>query len=42
VPSAIEYIQGQREHHRTKSFQDEYRELLKRHEIAFDERYAWG
>jgi REP element-mobilizing transposase RayT len=42
VPTVAEYIQGQREHHRTKSFQDEYRELLKRHEIEFDERYAWG
>jgi hypothetical protein len=36
------YIQRQREHHRTMSFQEEYRELLKRHGIEFDERYAWG
>jgi putative transposase len=42
IQSVIEYIQGQREHHRTKSFQEEYRELLKRHEIEFDEAYAWG
>ena len=42
VPSVIEYIRGQREHHRTKSFQEEYRELLKRHGIEFDERYIWG
>jgi REP element-mobilizing transposase RayT len=42
VPSVSEYIQGQREHHRAKSFQEEYRELLKRHEIEFDERYVWG
>jgi len=42
LPSVIEYIQGQREHHRTRSFQEEYRALLKRHEIEFDERYAWG
>ncbi len=42
VPSVIEYIQGQREHHRTKSFQEEYRELLMRHGIEFDERYVWG
>jgi len=38
----IANIQGKREHHRRKSFQEEYRELLKRHEIEFDERYAWG
>ena len=42
VPSVIEYIQGQREHHRATSFQDEYRALLKRHEIDWDERYIWG
>jgi putative transposase len=42
VPSLGEYIQKQREHHRTKSFQEEYRALLKRHEIEFDEGYVWG
>jgi putative transposase len=35
------YIGGQREHHRRVSFQDEYRELLKRYEIEFVERYLW-
>jgi hypothetical protein len=42
VPSVIEYIQAQREHHRTRSFQEEYRVLLKRHEIDFEEGYVWG
>ncbi|MGA2033704.1 MAG: IS200/IS605 family transposase [Thermoguttaceae bacterium] len=42
LPSVIDYIQGQREHHRAKTFQEEYRELLRRHEIEFDERYVWG
>lgn len=42
VPLVIEYIRGQREHHRAKSFQEEYRELLKRHAIECDERYVWG
>jgi putative transposase len=36
-----EYIRNQQEHHRVKSFQEEYRELLRRHEIKFDERYLW-
>jgi hypothetical protein len=31
----------QQEHHRTTSFQQEYREFLVRHEIEFDERYVW-
>lgn len=41
VPTVREYIAGQREHHRVKSFQEEYRAFLKRHRIAFDERYVW-
>jgi putative transposase len=35
------YIANQAEHHRKRSFQDEYRSFLKRHGIAYDERYAW-
>lgn len=35
------YIENQREHHRSMSFQDELRALLRRHGIAFDERYVW-
>ncbi|MGD0816380.1 MAG: transposase [Verrucomicrobiota bacterium] len=35
------YIAGQEEHHRKVSFQDEFRLLLKRYEIEFDERYVW-
>ena len=35
------YIAGQEEHHRNVSFQEEYRQFLNRHEIAFDERYVW-
>jgi REP element-mobilizing transposase RayT len=36
-----EYIRGQEHHHRTESFQDEFRRLLKKYEIEFDERYVW-
>jgi len=35
------YIAGQEEHHRKVSFQDEFRRLLQRYEIEFDERYVW-
>ena len=31
----------QEEHHRNVSFQDEFRQLLQRYEIEFDERYMW-
>jgi len=36
-----EYIANQQEHHRKKSFQEEYRLFLERHNVAFDERYVW-
>ena len=43
--SAVErlkqYIARQHEHHHGQSFQDEFRELLMRYEIPFDERYVW-
>ena len=35
------YIRQQREHHRSKTFQEEYRTFLDRHGIAYDERYLW-
>jgi hypothetical protein len=37
----IGYIQNQEDHHRTMSFQDEFRKLLERYRIAHDERYVW-
>lgn len=42
-PSQIEnvraYIQEQEEHHRTRTFREEYLELLRRSGVEFDERY---
>jgi putative transposase len=35
------YIQNQREHHRTKSFKDEFRSFLKWNKIAYDEKHVW-
>jgi REP element-mobilizing transposase RayT len=35
------YISDQERHHRRRTFQDEFREFLKAHEIAWDERYVW-
>jgi len=37
----LQYIETQQEHHRTRTFEEEYRELLRRHGIDFDERYVW-
>ncbi len=36
-----QYIAGQKEHHRKKSFQEEYLELLRESGIDFDGRYLW-
>ena len=35
------YIRGQKEHHRKRTFQDEYLDLLRQNDIEFDERYLW-
>ena len=35
------YIAGQEEHHRAVSFQDEFRAMLTRHGVEWDERYVW-
>ena len=36
-----EYVRNQEEHHRAKSFEEEYRGFLRRYGIEFDERYVW-
>jgi REP element-mobilizing transposase RayT len=41
VPAVKDYIAGQEEHHRSISFQDEFRELLRRYEIDYDEQFVW-
>ncbi len=41
VPTVTNYIRNQEKHHRTKSFQDEFRAFLVKHEIEYDERYVW-
>jgi putative transposase len=41
VDAVRAYIAGQEKHHRKVSFQEEFRRLLERYEIAFDERYVW-
>ncbi len=35
------YIASQAEHHRTMTFQEEFREILRKHELEWDERYVW-
>ena len=37
----LHYIDTQEEHHRTRTFQDEYRAFLNKYGIEYDERYVW-
>jgi REP element-mobilizing transposase RayT len=41
LEAVAQYVEAQQEHHRTRTFQGEYRELLHKHGINFDERYVW-
>ena len=34
------YIHNQEEHHRRRTFREEYLEFLRRHGVAFEERYV--
>jgi putative transposase len=45
-PSTLEaltrYIDTQEEHHQKSTFQEEYRKLLKKYGVEYDERYVWS
>jgi REP element-mobilizing transposase RayT len=37
----VEYIRNQEAHHKKMTFQEEFLALLKKHRVAYDERYLW-
>lgn len=41
VPKTIAYINNQKEHHRKKTFEEEFIELLRRHNVDFDSRFVF-
>jgi putative transposase len=41
LEQVLEYVANQATHHKTRTFQDEFRELCLRHELEIDERYVW-
>jgi REP element-mobilizing transposase RayT len=41
VEEVRRYVERQKEHHRTMTFQEELRALFQRHGIEYDERYVW-
>lgn len=41
LQSVVRYINDQKEHHLKKSYEDEFRELLEKYKVDYDERYVW-
>ena len=41
IPQVKKYIENQQRHHQRMAFQDEFRELCRRHSIDIDEGYVW-
>ncbi len=41
VAPVTSYIEKQEQHHRTMTFEEEFRLILKRYRVAYDERYLW-
>jgi hypothetical protein len=41
VQETVHYIEQQLEHHRMRTFQEEYLAFLKKHGAHFDEKYLW-
>ena len=41
LEAVVKYVAAQQNHHRGRTFQEEYRELMRKHGVAFDERYVW-
>ena len=41
IDVVAKYIETQKEHHKVHGFQDEYRSLLKKNRIEYDEKYVW-
>ena len=42
IPALTKYIAAQEEHHRKRSFQEEFVAFLKKNNVAYDERYIWN
>jgi putative transposase len=42
LSTVIRYIQNQEQHHKKKSFRDEYIEMLQKFSVTYDERYIFS
>jgi len=41
VPVVVKYVKEQEKHHSNFSFQDEFIQILKRHQVDYNEKYLW-
>jgi len=41
IDKVVEYIEGQGEHHKQRTFQEELLAFLKKYKMEYDERYLW-
>ena len=41
LDALLAYVEAQEEYHRSRTFQEEYREFLRKHGVGYDERYVW-
>jgi REP element-mobilizing transposase RayT len=41
IEKVVKYIDGQSEHHKKRTFQEELLAFLKKYEVEYDERYLW-
>lgn len=41
LPKLIDYVKNQEEHHKKKTFSEEYKDFLKAFEVEFDEKYIF-
>ena len=41
LDALLAYVESQDEHHRSHTFQEEYREFLLKYGVHYDERYVW-
>jgi len=41
IDSVVKYILNQKKHHHTKTFKEEYRDMLEKYSIKYDEKYLF-
>ena len=41
VDIVVEYIRNQKQHHQQVQFEEEFRKVLKKYSVEYDERYVW-